>query len=154
MVKFVIMFRKPLNQKRFEDNYNNFLALIERMPSITRRQVNTVLGSPVGDSPFYRVLEIYFESEVALQESLMSPAGQEAGGELSKFGARHIEIFYAEVYEEAGGQTPQPEPEPESKSESEPEPESESKLKPESKLEPEPESEATATETDDDDASA
>lgn len=105
MVKFVVMFRRPKNLKKFEDNYNNFLALIERMPSITRRQVNSVLGSPLGASQYYRILEIYFESQEVLNESLMSAAGQEAGGELTKFGAGTFEVLFADVYEEAGGHT-------------------------------------------------
>lgn len=105
MVKFVVLFRRPKNLKKFEDNYNNFLALIERMPAIARRQVNSVNGSPLGASQYYRILEIYFDSQDALNASLLSPAGQEAGGELNNFGAGTFEVLFADVYEEQGGHT-------------------------------------------------
>jgi uncharacterized protein (TIGR02118 family) len=107
MVKFMITFRKPQHEANFELAYNDLLALVERMPDISRRQVVSVLGSPVGDAPYYRILEIYFESIEKLEESLKSKAGQEAGSELGRrFRAGTYEAFFAEVYEEAGGQTP------------------------------------------------
>ncbi len=107
MVKFVITFSKPGNLGVFEDAYNDLLALVERMPDIQRRQVVSVLGSPVGDAPYYRILEIYFDSVEQMEASLRSPAGQETGGELGKrFTAGKFSAFYAEVFEEAGGSTP------------------------------------------------
>jgi len=106
MVKFMILFRKPTDQVRFEDNYNNFLALVERMPHITRRQVISILGSPLGTPSFYLILEVYFSDYPALNAALNSPAGQEAGGELLKFGSGTFDMLFAEVYEEAGGSTP------------------------------------------------
>ncbi|MFN8372238.1 MAG: EthD family reductase [Anaerolineae bacterium] len=108
MVKFMIVFRKPSGDKleTFENTYNDFLALVERMPLIQRRQVNNVLGSPFGESPFYRVLEVYYDDYARMQESLTSPAGQTAGGELRRFGASAFEMLFADVYEESGGSTP------------------------------------------------
>ncbi len=107
MVKFMILFSTPDNLERFEDSYNNFLALIERMPDIRRRQVISVLGSPMGTPRLYRILEVYFDSYDALDAALKSPQGQEAGGELRTFPPGQIELLFAEVYEEAGGQTEQ-----------------------------------------------
>lgn len=106
MVKFMILFRKPLDMARFEDNYNNFLALIERMPNIQRRQVINVLGSPLGAPTIYRILEVYFSDYDTMDRALKTPAGQEAGGELLKFPKGTFEMLFAEVYEEAGGSTP------------------------------------------------
>ena len=105
MVKFCILFRKPADDKGFENIYNDFLALVERMPDIQRRQVNSVLGNPLGETPFYRILEIYFEDSAQMDASLRSPAGQEAGGELRRLSPGSFEMFFAEVYEEGGGST-------------------------------------------------
>ena len=107
MVKFMIAFRHPQNMAAFENAYNDLLALIERMPDITRRQVVNVLGSPAGEPPYYRILEIYFESIEVMETSLRSKAGQEAGSELGRrFPAGTYQALFAEVFEEAGGQTP------------------------------------------------
>src|SRR5688572_13764140 len=106
MVKFMILFRKPKDPEAFENRYNDFLALIERMPEIERRQVISVLGSPVGEPRYYRVLEIYFADMAQMENSLRSKAGQEAGGELvRRFQPDTFEAMFAEVYEEAGGRT-------------------------------------------------
>jgi uncharacterized protein (TIGR02118 family) len=106
LVKFAILFRKPADPEAFEQRYTEFLALIERMPDIQRRQVNSIFGSPLGEAPYFRILEVYFNDSAAMNAALRTPAGQEAGGDLLKFGRGAFEMFFAEVYEESGGQTP------------------------------------------------
>jgi uncharacterized protein (TIGR02118 family) len=107
MIKFMITFSTPAKVDVFERAYNDLLALVERMPDIERRQVVNVLGSPIGEAPFYRILEIYFASVEQMEASLRSSAGQETGAELGKrFPAGKYSAFFAEVYEEAGGSTP------------------------------------------------
>lgn len=106
MVKLVILFHKPAALEPFEEGYNAFLALVEQMPLIQRRQVNSVLGSPFGESPLYRVLELYFDEFAELNQALNSPVGQTAGGELARrFPSGSYELYFADVYEEAGAQT-------------------------------------------------
>lgn len=106
MVKFIITFTRPTNLTNFENAYNDLLALVERMPSIQRRQVVNVLGSPAGSPPYYRILEVYFEGVEQMNESLLSTAGQETGAELGRrFAAGTYQAFYAEVFEETGGST-------------------------------------------------
>ena len=103
MVKFAVIFLKPADPAAFENAYNDFLALAERMPYIVRRQVVDVLGSPTGISPYHRILEIYFNDQAQMEAGLRSGQGQEAGAELRKrFPARSFEVLYADVYEEAG----------------------------------------------------
>jgi len=105
MVKFMILFRKPGSLEKFETSYNEFLALVERMPNIARRQVIDVFGSPLGEPPYYRILEVYYDTTPQMQNSLRSAAGQEAGRQLTTFPNGGYEMVFAEVYEEAGGQT-------------------------------------------------
>ncbi|MCU0514631.1 MAG: EthD family reductase [Anaerolineae bacterium] len=106
MFKFMICFRPPADLTRFENAYNDFLALVERIPEIQRRQVIHVTGSPQGSPPYGRILELYFASQAAMQQALLSGPGQEAGGELRRFATGSYDIMFAEVYEEPGGHTP------------------------------------------------
>lgn len=112
MIKFVVAFHHPANLDQFDGVYHDFLALIENMPYITRRQVVHVYGSPQGKAPYHRVLELYFATDEELKASLRSTEGQEAGNELARFGEGLFDVFFAEVYEEEGGSTPVPEPAP------------------------------------------
>lgn len=106
MIKFMVLFRQPDKAERFENTYQDFLALVERMPNILRRQVVHVTGSPGGVAEFYRILELYFESLDKQTEALMSDEGQEAGAELYRLPKDSFELLYADVYEEEGGSTP------------------------------------------------
>ncbi len=106
MIKFMVLFRQPDNAERFESIYQDFLALVERIPHIQRRQVAHVTGSPGGAAEYFRILEIYFESLDIQNEALMSDAGQEAGAELYRLPKDSFELLYADVYEEEGGSTP------------------------------------------------
>ena len=110
MIKFMVMFRQPENAERFENRYQDFLALVERIPNIRRRQVVHVTGSPGGAPEYYRILEIYFDSLEIQNEALLSEAGQEAGAELYRLPKDSFELLYADVYEEEGGSTPTAEP--------------------------------------------
>jgi hypothetical protein len=105
MFKFMLIFYHPDDSTAFENSYQDLLALVERMPHILRRQVIHVVGSPTGKSPFHRILEVYYEDREQLNLSLLSAAGQEAGGQIQTFPAGSFGLLFADVYEEAGGQT-------------------------------------------------
>ena len=106
MIKFMILFQQPTDLDTFENSYQDFLALVERMPNILRRQVVHITGSPQGTPQYYRILELYFESPETQQEALMSSIGQEAGKEIGRFPQGSVELLFADVYEEEGGSTP------------------------------------------------
>ncbi|HEX2620483.1 MAG TPA: EthD family reductase [Phototrophicaceae bacterium] len=106
MFKFMLIFYQPHDLDTFENSYQDLLALVERMPEIQRRQVIHVAGGPTGTSKFYRILEVYYADETRMNQSLMSPAGQEAGKQIQTFAHESFELLFADVYEESGGQTP------------------------------------------------
>ena len=106
MIKFIILFDQPADADAFENVFQDFLALVERMPHIQRRQVVHVTGSPQGAPSIYRALELYFETLRQQTDALMSPVGQEAGAELSRLPAGSYRLLFADVYEEEGGSTP------------------------------------------------
>ena len=109
MIKFIILFRQPEDAEAFENVFQDFLALVERMPNILRRQVIHITGSPQGSPEFHRILEIYFETTDAQREALLSAVGQEAGAELERLPGGSVQLLFADVYEEEGGSTSQPE---------------------------------------------
>ena len=105
MIKFLILFDQPEDADKFENVYQDFLALVERMPHIQRRQVVHITGSPQGAPEVYRILELYFETAREQTAALVSAIGQEAGAELSKLPAGSFRLLFADVYEEEGGST-------------------------------------------------
>lgn len=102
----MILFRQPTDLDTFENVYQDFLALVERMPHILRRQVVHITSSPQGTPQYYRILELYFDSPEMQHEALTSAIGQEAGKELKRLPDDATELLFADVYEEDGGSTP------------------------------------------------
>ena len=108
MVKFTIIFYRPpeVRLADFEPVYVAFLALVEQIPNIQRRQVVDVVGSPEGRTRFYRFLELYFEDRETMNAALNTEAGQAAGAALFEIvepqGFR-FETLFADVYEDEGG---------------------------------------------------
>jgi uncharacterized protein (TIGR02118 family) len=100
MVKLTILFRQPSDEMTFEGQYNYNLSLMEQLPGLKRRQACMVIGSPAGKSPYYRILELYFDDNAALDQALRSPEGQTAGRDLMKFAAKEAELIFSEVFEE------------------------------------------------------
>lgn len=109
MVKFMIIFHHPgADVRKFEGGYAKFLTMVEQIPNITRRQVVTIIGSPEGQSPYYRILELYFADEATMKDALKTEAGQVAGAglyEVFKPLGYTFDTAFADVYEETGGAT-------------------------------------------------
>jgi uncharacterized protein (TIGR02118 family) len=98
----MVIFHHPTDMDDFEASYNQFLRKVERMPGVVRRQVVDVMGSPTGQSPYYRILEVYFDNRQRMELSLHTPVGQDAGRQLATFPTGSFEMLFADVYEEAG----------------------------------------------------
>lgn len=101
MVKLVMLFKQPADETRFETYYVKNLALLEKMPGIRRQQANVVLGNPEGRSPYYRILEFYFDSYETLDEALRSQAGITAGAAVMAAMGDLVEIIFVDVLEES-----------------------------------------------------
>jgi len=100
MVKLLLLFKQPADLATFEDRYADNLGLLERMPNIRRRQANMVLGGPLGRSPYYRLLEFYFDDYAALDAALTSPQGVEAGKDLMAYAGHLVELLFVDVFED------------------------------------------------------
>lgn len=100
MVKLLIIFRHPQDEARFEEQYVQVLASLEKMPGIQRRQANIVRGAPGGKSPYYRILEFYFSNFEALDAALTSDAGTNAGHKLMSAFSDVAELHFVDVFED------------------------------------------------------
>lgn len=103
MVKLIILFRvnKGSFSQRYEDGYNQFMILIDQLPSLRRKEVGTMFGGMQGRMPYGQIIEASFDSREALQEALTSEAGIEAGKLLISFAGTDAIALYADVLEES-----------------------------------------------------
>lgn len=100
VVKLVLLFKHPRDEDAFEEGYVRTLPLLEKMPGILRRQANTVLGGPFGASPYYRILEFYFDSYEIMDAAMTSPQGAAAGRALMEYAGNIVDLIFVDVFED------------------------------------------------------
>ena len=101
MYKLVILFEHPLDEQEFQENWQKFMGLAERLPRLKREVVSSVqqiISAPDGRQ-FDRIHELIFDSRDALEVALQSPAGQLAGHFLQSFTLGRVVLLTAEHME-------------------------------------------------------
>lgn len=100
MVKLVALFKKPSDLTSFEEHYEKtHLPLISKMPGMKRIEISRVTGAPMSQPQFYRMAEMYFENQNALNTAVISPEGMAAAKDLLGFAKDVVQMFFVEVKE-------------------------------------------------------
>lgn len=78
MLKITVLYGPPTDTDAFEDHYaNTHLPLAAKMPNVARFEASRVVGTPDGgDPPYYRIAELWFQSDEDLQASMGSDEGK------------------------------------------------------------------------------
>jgi uncharacterized protein (TIGR02118 family) len=102
MVKLVVLLRQTdTRAASYEQQYNDFLIKLDRLPGMRRKAVCHVYAGPGGFMPFHGVVEAFFDNPAVLQSALTSPAGVEAGQALLAFAGADAITLFADVMEES-----------------------------------------------------
>lgn len=100
MVKLVALFKKPADTSEFENHYRNVhLGLVRKIPGLKKLELSKITGAPMSTPQFYRLAEMYFEDQAALNRAVMSPEGMAAARDLLGFARDVVQLLYAEVNE-------------------------------------------------------
>ncbi len=101
MVKLVVLYKKPADVKAFEEHYfNTHVPLTNKIPGLNRIEVSRVTGSPMGESEYYLMAELYYENMDAMKAGMSSPEGKASGKDLMSFVAKDaFTMMFAEVEE-------------------------------------------------------
>jgi len=99
VVKVVVLYGHPTDSAAFEEHYaNTHRALVAKIPGLQLFEASRVAGSADGgDPPYYRIAELSFESQEALQAALSSPEGQATVADVPNFASGGATILFAEV---------------------------------------------------------
>jgi len=101
VVKLVAMFTRPDDPAAFDEAYfGTHLPLNDRTPGLRRVEISRVTGAPRGETPWYLMAEMYYDSEDAMRRAFASPEAAEAARNLMSFAKGLVTMFTAEV---AGG---------------------------------------------------
>jgi uncharacterized protein (TIGR02118 family) len=98
MHKLIILFDQPLGWGAFEQGWQKFLGLAEKMPGLRKEAVAEVEQLVYGPERqrYSKIHELYFDSRQDLETALQSEAGQAAGGWLHQFTHGRFVLLIAE----------------------------------------------------------
>jgi uncharacterized protein (TIGR02118 family) len=87
MVKIVVLYGPPSDPGAFEEYYaNTHLPLAAKIPNVKRFEASRVVATPDGSAPpFYRIAELWFDSEADMQASTSSAEGQATVADIANF---------------------------------------------------------------------
>jgi uncharacterized protein (TIGR02118 family) len=99
MVKIVVLYGAPSDPGAFEDYYaTTHVPLAAKIPNVSRFEASKGVGTPDGGpSPYYRMAELWFESQETLEASLGSPEGQATVQDIGTFATGGATVFVAAV---------------------------------------------------------
>ncbi len=101
MYKLILLFSSPENFDSYEQDWQKFMALVEKLPGLRRETVSRVERTvfALAGEPIYKIHELLFDSKDALEAAINSPAGQAAGQWLQEFTRGRVMILTAEHLE-------------------------------------------------------
>jgi uncharacterized protein (TIGR02118 family) len=96
--KIVALYKKPQNPQEFEKRYlEEHVPLVNKMPGVLNWEISKYAGCTTDEEPYYMLVELYYDNLEALQASLDSKEGQEAGDHIMSFAKDLLTITFAEV---------------------------------------------------------
>ena len=99
MIKVSVLYGHPTDPEAFEHHYaNKHVPLAARMQGVARFEASRVVGTPDGGQPpYYRMAELWFDSQEAMQASMGSAEGQETVADIGNFATGGATVIVGEI---------------------------------------------------------
>lgn len=101
MVRFLVLYDKPLDEAEFERHYREIhIPLVKQLPGLRRYVISRNIMATPGSEPYYLVAELDWDDMESLQQAFGSPEGRATAKDLPKFatgGARSMIYELEEV---------------------------------------------------------
>ena len=86
MNKVTVLYKHPQDEAAFEKYYSDIhIPLAAKIPDVDCVEFTKFSPGPGGQPAFYRMAELYFETEEIMMQSLGSEEGKAAAGDLPNF---------------------------------------------------------------------
>lgn len=99
MFKYVALYREPPERDSFDrDYFATHVPLVEHVPGIVRTEVARVSRQFSGDTPWYFIAELYFNSSDDFRSATRSEQWKALGANLGSWGGLElVTTFTADV---------------------------------------------------------
>jgi uncharacterized protein (TIGR02118 family) len=98
MIKLVCIYSHPSDAAAFDAHYREVHApLVKQLPNLHKLEVARVTGAPRGESPFYLIVELYWESRELMDADMASPEMRAVGKDVRVFAGDILTMHVAEI---------------------------------------------------------
>jgi uncharacterized protein (TIGR02118 family) len=99
--QLLVLYNHPTDPTAFEQYYHGtHIPLAKRIPGLRSYTINTgPVGSAAGESPYFLIASLTFDSLAAIQAGMDSPEGRAAGADVANFATGGASIFMYETTE-------------------------------------------------------
>lgn len=98
MTKLIALYRKPADAAAFDKHYFEIhTPLVKQYPGLRKLEITKITGAPIGETKFYLMCEMYFDSKEALDAALASKEGRAVAKDLMSFAADIVTVFIGDV---------------------------------------------------------
>ncbi len=95
--KLLALYKKPSDTEAFDEHYfKTHVPLVEKMPGLLDVTLQRIMGSPMGESPYYLLAEMTFDSMESLQAAMGSDEGRAAGKDLMGFAGQLVQMMFTQ----------------------------------------------------------
>ncbi|RST75103.1 EthD family reductase [Siminovitchia acidinfaciens] len=101
MFKMIALFKKPENTEEFDKYYfETHIPLTEKIPGLRKVEITKFTGSPMGESPYYLMCEMYYDSFEAFKDSSKTEESKASGKDVMKFAGDIVTFMFGEEVNE------------------------------------------------------
>src|SRR5664279_1206012 len=96
-VKLVVLYTQPADADGFESHYLGVHGpLVEKIPGLQRWESAQIVAAPDGgEQTYFRIAELYFSDQAALEAALGSDEGQATARDFQQIAAAGSRMFLA-----------------------------------------------------------
>ncbi|MFC7391725.1 EthD family reductase [Scopulibacillus cellulosilyticus] len=97
MVKLIALYKQPKDKEAFDEHYKNVhTPITKKIPGLQKMEVTKITGSPMGDSEYYLLCEMYYESHEAMKKALKTDEAKASGKDVMSFAGDIVTMMIGE----------------------------------------------------------
>jgi uncharacterized protein (TIGR02118 family) len=98
MIKLICLYAHPADKDAFDRHYADVhTPLVKQLPNLHKVEIARISGAPRGDSPFYLICEMYWQSRARMDADMASPEMRAVGKDARAFAGDLLTMHVAEV---------------------------------------------------------
>jgi uncharacterized protein (TIGR02118 family) len=100
VIKLVCLYTHPSDAATFDAHYRDVhTPLVKQLPNLYKLEVARIAGALRGESPFYLIAEMYWESREQMDADMATPEMRAVGKDARAFAGDLLTMHVAEVEE-------------------------------------------------------